>query len=128
MPIVEKASKDKQATSLDHQQHLLMERNLGLDQAGEHLAHADTVCFLPMREGGQENCIHRTIKVSTAEPSGTSDSHRDKDASLKEEALPGIRSVCFKLASLGSNSSFQGRQLLLTHGSFAGKFKYLAFI
>ena len=98
-------------------------------RAGECLTHADTVCCLPMREGGQENCICWTIKASTAEPSGTSDSHTEtRNASLKEEALPEIRSVSFKLALLGSNSCFQGRQLLLAHGSLAGKFKCLAII
>ena len=62
-------------------------------------------------EGRQPGKLHLwTIKVSTAEPSGTSDSHTEtRNASLKEEALPEIRSVSFKFASLGSNSSFQGR-------------------
>ena len=60
--------------------------------------------------------------MSTAEPHHTSDSHMEtRGASLKEEALPVIRSVSFKLALLGSNSSFQGRQLLLDCGSLAGK-------
>ena len=32
--------------------------------------------------------------------------------------------MSFKLASLGSNCSFQGKQLLLARGSSAGKFKF----
>ena len=88
---------------------------------GRAWLNVEKVCSLPMREGGQEYYIYWTIKASIAEPSGTSDSHMEiRGTSLKEEALPGIRSVSFKLTLLGSNSSFQGRQLILTHGSLAG--------
>ena len=46
-------------------------KNLGSDQPGEHLVHAATLCSSPTREGGQDNCIQRTVIASTAEPSGT---------------------------------------------------------
>ena len=58
------------------------------------------------------------------------DNHTEtRDASLeREKALPLNRSVNFKLASLGSNSSLQSRQLLSARGSLVGKFKCLAVI
>ena len=107
VPIVGKASEDRAADKTALAARLLFgppaAPALGKEprdrtSAGEHLVHAATLCSLPMREGGQENCIQRTVKANTAEPNGTSDSHMEtRNASLKEEALPNIRSVSFKL-------------------------------
>ena len=97
--------------------------------AGGALGSCGKIVLITYREGGQDNCIQRTITASTAEPSGTNwQPHGDKECFSGERGHCQNRSVIFKLTSLGSNCSFQGKQLLLAHGSLAGKFKCLAVI
>ena len=98
--------------------------------AGGALGSCGNIVLITYGEGGQDNCIQRTVIASTAEPSGTNwQPHGDKECfSGKERALPNIRRVSLKFTSLGSNCSFQGKQLLLARGSLAGKFKCLAVI
>ena len=45
-------------------------KGLGLDWGRGAFGSCGKVCSSPRREGGQDNCIQRTIEVSTAEPSG----------------------------------------------------------
>ena len=103
-------------------------KDLGRDQRGGALGSCGRIVLITYGEGSQDNCIQGTVTASTAEPSGT-DSHTEtRNASLGERGHCHYRSVSFKLASLGSNCSFQGKQLLLACGSLAGKFKCKAII
>ena len=46
-------------------------KGLGPDQYGGALDPCGRIVLITYREGGQDNCIQRTIIASTAEPSGT---------------------------------------------------------
>ena len=46
-------------------------KGLGPDRYGGALDSCGRIVLITNREGGQDNCIQGTIKVSTAEPSGT---------------------------------------------------------
>ena len=46
-------------------------KGLGLDQCGGALDSCGRIVLITYGEGGQDNCIQRTVIVSTAEPSGT---------------------------------------------------------
>ena len=104
-------------------------KGLGLDQCRGAFGSCRQIVLITLEGRWPDNCIQGTVTASTAEPSGINwQPHGDKECfSGWENALPN-RSVSFKLASLGSNCSFQGKQLLLTRGSLAGKFKCLAVI
>ena len=103
-------------------------KGLGPDQCGGALGSCERIVLITYGEGGQDNCIQGTITASTAEPSGTDNHTETRNASLGRRGHCHYRSVSFKLASLGSNCSFQGKQLLLARGSLAGKFKCMAVI
>ena len=103
-------------------------KGLGPDQCRGALGSCGRIVLITYGEGSHYNCIQGTITASTAEPTGT-DSHTEtRNASLGERGHCHYRSVSFKLASLGSNCSFQGKQLLLARGSLVGKFKCMAVI
>ena len=46
-------------------------KGLGLDQRGGALGSCGRIVLITYGEGGQDNCIQRTVTASTAEPSGT---------------------------------------------------------
>ena len=98
--------------------------------AGGALDSCGRIVLITYREGGQDNCIQGTVTASTAEPSGTNwQPHGDKECFLEGGGIAKYQVSKFQtLASLGSNCSFQGKQLLLARGSLAGKFKCMAVI
>ena len=61
-------------------------KGLGPDQPGERLVHVATL-LITYREGGQDNCIQRTVIASTAEPSGTDNHTETRNASLEREGI-----------------------------------------
>ena len=46
-------------------------KGLGPDQRGGALDSCGRIVLITYGEGGQDNCIQRTVTASTAEPSGT---------------------------------------------------------
>ena len=46
-------------------------KGLGPDQCGGALDSCSRIVLITNGEGGQDNCIQRTVIASTAEPSGT---------------------------------------------------------
>ena len=82
----------------------------------------------PDQHGGVLGSCGRIVLITYGEGSHT-DSHTEtRNASPGERGHCHYRSVSFKLALLGSNCSFQGKQLLLARGSLVGKFKCMAII
>ena len=55
--------------------------------AGEHLAHAETVCSLPTREGDQENCIQGPSKQVQQNQVALTDIYMETSDALRKEAL-----------------------------------------
>ena len=53
------------------QQDSVQGKGLGPDQRGGALDSCGRIVLITYGEGGQDNCIQRTIIASTAEPSGT---------------------------------------------------------
>ena len=104
-------------------------KDLGPDQCGGALGSCGRIVLITYGEGGQDNCIQGPSQRVQQSQVALTDSHTEtRNASLGERGHCHYRSVSFKLASLGSNCSFQGKQLLLAHGSLAGKFKCKAII
>ena len=97
--------------------------------AGGALGSCGKIVLITYGEGGQDNCIQRTVIASTAEPSGTNwQPHGDKECFSERGGIAKTGQWVSKLTSLGSNCSFQGKQLLPACGSLAGKFKCMAVI
>ena len=105
-------------------------KGLGPDQwGGEHLAHVAGLCSSPTGKAARTTASKGLSQRVQQSQVALTDSHMEtRNASLGERGHCHYRSVSFKLASLGSNCSFQGKQLLLAHGSLAGKFKCMAII
>ena len=104
-------------------------KGLGPDQRGGALGSCGRIVLITYEEGGQDNCIQGTSQRVQQSQVALTDNHTEtRNASLGERGHCHYRSVSFKLASLGSNCSFQGKQLLLAHGSLVGKFKCMAVI
>ena len=102
-------------------------KGLGPDQPGERLVHAARLCSSPMGKAARTTASKGPSKRVQQSQVALTDNHTEtRNASLGERGHCHYRSVSFKLASLGSNSSFQGKQLLLARGSLAGKFKCMA--
>ena len=104
-------------------------KGLGPDQLGERLVHAATLCSSPMGKVARTTASKGPSQQVQQSQVALTDNHTEtRNASLGEREHCHYRSVSFKLASLGSNCSFQGKQLLLARGSLAGKFKCMAVI
>ena len=119
----------QQDSSLDHQQHLCKERTWDQTSMGERLAHAAGLCSSPTGKAARTTASKGLSQRVQQSQVALTDSHPEtRNASLGERGHCHYRSVSFKLASLGSNCSFQGKQLLLARGSLVGKFKCKAVI
>ena len=119
----------QQDSSSDHQQHPCKERALDQTSTGERLAHAEGLCSSPTGKAARTTASKGPSQQVQQSQVALTDNHTEtRNASLGERGHCHYRSVNFKLASLGSNCSFQGKQLLLARGSLAGKFKCMAVI
>ena len=104
-------------------------KGLGPDQPGECLVHAARLCSSPTGKAARTTASKGLSQRVQQSQVALTDNHTEtRDASLGERGHCHYRSVSFKLASLGSNCSFQGKQLLLARGSLAGKLKCMAII
>ena len=104
-------------------------KGLGPDQPGERLVHAARLCSSPTGKAARTTASKGPSQRVQQSQVALTDNHTEtRNASLGERGHCHYRSVSFNLASLGSNCSFQGKQLLLAHGSLAGKFKCMAII
>ena len=104
-------------------------KGLGPDQPGECLTHAARLCSSPTGKASRTTASKGPSQRVQQSQVALTDSHMEtRNASLGERGHCHYRSVSFKLASLGSNCSFQGKQLLLACGSLVGKFKCMAII
>ena len=104
-------------------------KGLGPDQPGERLVHAARLCSSPTGKAARTTASKGPSQRVQQSQVALTDNHTEtRNASLGERGHCHYRSVSFKLASLGSNCSFQGKQLLLARGSLAGKFKCMAVI
>ena len=104
-------------------------KGLGPDQLGERLTHAAGLCSSPTGKAARTTASKGPSQRVQQSQVALTDNHTEtRNASLGERGHCHYRSVSFKLASLGSNCSFQGKQLLLARDSLAGKFKCMAVI
>ena len=96
---------------------------------GECLAHEAGLCSSPTGKAARTTASKGPSQRVQQSQVALTDSHMEtRNASLGERGHCHYRSVSFKLALLGSNCSFQGKQLLPARGSLAGKFKCMAVI
>ena len=104
-------------------------KGLGPDQPGERLTHAAGLCSSPTGKAARTTASKGPSQRVQQSQVALTDNHTEtRNASLGRRGHCHYRSASFKLASLGSNCSFQGKQLLLARGSLAGKFKCMAVI
>ena len=67
----EKAGEGKAATSLWTTSSTRARKEPRIGPAGGALGSCGNIVLITYGEGGQDNCIQRTVTASTAEPSGT---------------------------------------------------------
>ena len=103
-------------------------KDLGLDQPGECLVHAARLCSSPTGKAARTTASKGPSQRVQQSQVALTDNHTETRNASPERGHCQNRSVSFKLTPLGSNCSFQSKQLLLAHGSLAGKFKCLAII
>ena len=104
-------------------------KGLGPDQRGGALGSCGRIGSSPTGKVARTTASKGLSQRVQKSQVPLTDSHTEtRNASLGERGHCHYRSVSFKLASLGSNCSFQGKQLLLACGSLAGKFKCMAVI
>ena len=104
-------------------------KGLGLDQPGSAWFMRQELCSSPTGKVARTTASKGLSQRVQQSQVALTDNHTEtRNASLGERGHCHYRSVSFKLASLGSNCSFQGKQLLLARGSLAGKFKCMVVI
>ena len=85
-------------------------KGLGPDQPGEHLVHAARLCSSPTGKAARTTASKGPSQRVQQSQVALTDNHTEtRNCFSGERGHCHYRSVSFKLASLGSNCSFQGK-------------------